>query len=147
MSMLPMGKPTRSLEPLTGVPTRDNPDFTRSPPDFRMRPLKTPSERTGEKIAAELTEIQRARKRTMSVMDKLDLIDQKHAEFEAGLDKDAQELLESYDALGKKKDAVFDRRKSVVAVRMKKFEDMDAAIDRLSNSGNSPSSSGSSTGA
>ena len=131
------GKPTRSLEPLTGVPTRDNPDFTRSPPDFRLRPQRTPSERTGEEIAAELTEIQRARKRTMSVMDKLDLIDQKHAEFEAGLDKDAQALMERYDALGRKKDKVFERRNSVVAVREKKFDDMDAALDRLSNSGNS----------
>lgn len=134
--------------PPTGNSTRspERPDFSRPRPDFAQKLKEIKSHRI---IANALIEGEQAKKvlRTMSVMDKLDLIDQKHAEFEAGLDKDAQALLERYDALDKKKDKVFQRRNSVVDVREKKFDDMDAALDRLSNSGNSKSSSGSSTGA
>ena len=55
----------------------------------------------------------------MSVLDKLALIDQKHAEFEQKLDADAQKLLERYDEMENKKAKVFDRRNQVLDARAK----------------------------
>lgn len=82
----------------------------------------------------------------MSVLDKIDAVNERHADFEKALDGDLQKLLNAYDELDQKKQKVMDRRHSALAERTKKFDEMDAALDRLSNLGNLPSSNGSSTG-
>ena len=101
--------------------------------------------RLGEMIA-ELKEAQPHRNKRMSVLDKIDAVNERHADFEKALDGDLQKLLEAYDELDQKKKKVIDRRHSALSDRAKKFDEMEAALDRLSNLGNSPSSNGSSTG-
>jgi hypothetical protein len=100
--------------------------------------------RLGEMIA-ELNAAQPKDKR-MSVLDKADIVNERHADFEKALDDDLQKLLERYDALDEKKKKVLDRRHLALSERDKKFDEMDAALDRLSNLGNSASSNGSSAG-
>ena len=66
----------------------------------------------------------------------------RHADFESWMT--ICKMLEHYDALDEKKKKVLDRRHLALSERDKKFDEMDAALDRLSNLGNSPSSNGSS---
>ena len=102
--------------------------------------------RLGEMIA-ELRGVKSEEGGGMSVVDKIDMLNQRHAEFEQSLDAKAQKLLERYDEVDRKAAKTFDRRNQVLDVRDGKLDEMEAAIDRLSNLGNSPSSSGSSNGA
>lgn len=76
----------------------------------------------------------------MAITDKLDRLNERHAEFEQKLDADADKLLAKYDELDAKKDKVFDRRLSALAERDKALDKVDEALDRMSNLGNSPGS-------
>lgn len=78
----------------------------------------------------------------MSVLDKLDLLTQKGDEFEADLHAAADRLLARYDEVEQKKAKVFERRHAALADREKKIDTIDAALDRMSNLGNSTGSSG-----
>ena len=77
----------------------------------------------------------------MSVLDKLTLVDTKHAEFEQKLDARAQKALDRYAEVEAKTEKIFDRRDSVLDAREKKLDELDQALDRLRNAGNSSGSS------
>lgn len=75
---------------------------------------------------------------SMSVLDKLDRINEKHAEFEKALDEDAQRLLERYEEVQNKQAKVFERRNLALDERAAKIDAVDKALDRMSNLGNLP---------
>jgi hypothetical protein len=90
----------------------------------------------------------------MSELDKFDLVNERHFDFEKALDADAQKLLKRYDEIDNKKKKVFERRLLALSERGKKlddiqavldrvanwkFDELDAMFDRMTNLGNSPS--------
>lgn len=82
--------------------------------------------------------------RMPGIDDKLDHLDQLHDDFEKNLEADADMLLGRYKQLDDKRVNVFARRNVALDARDKKFDEMDARLDRVSNLGNSPRSTASS---
>jgi hypothetical protein len=91
----------------------------------------------------------------MSELDKFDLLNERHSDFEKALDADAQKLLARYDEIDAKKQKVLERRLLALSERGKKldeiqavldrvtsrnFDEIDAVFDRMTNLGSSPSS-------
>jgi hypothetical protein len=69
----------------------------------------------------------------MSVLDKINLLNEPHSDFEKPLDADAQKVLEHYDEIDAKKQRVLDWRYAALNERVKKFEEIEAVINRLTN--------------
>src|ERR1700733_10351019 len=78
----------------------------------------------------------------MSVLDKLTLVDTKHAEFEQKLDARAQKALDRYAEDEAKTEKIFDRRDSVLDAREKTLDELDQPLHRLRNPGTSGGTAG-----
>jgi chromosome segregation ATPase len=111
--------------------------------------LKTQLDRSSDRIAsatviAKAIVDTRQREKTMSVLDKLDLVVSRRDEFNVSLVKRADDLLERYADADKKADRAFAKHHTRLDAEERKFDETEAAIDRMSNqadaSGNSPSS-------
>jgi predicted metallo-beta-lactamase superfamily hydrolase len=79
-------------------------------------------------------------KEKMSHLDKMALLRQRRDDFNKSLDARAQTLLDRYAEADKKADQAFDRHKLQLDAEETELNEVELAIDRMSNSGNSPSS-------
>lgn len=76
----------------------------------------------------------------MSVLDKLDLVVTRRDEFNVSLVKRADDLLARYAEADKKADKAFGKHHTQLDAEETKFDQTEAAIDRMSNMGNSQGS-------
>ena len=96
----------------------------------------------GEKLHKLCNDVIRglSEKEKMSHLDKMALLRQRRDDFNKSLDARAQTLLDRYAEADKKADQAFDRHKFQLDAEETELNEVELAIDRMSNSGNSPSS-------
>jgi 5-carboxymethyl-2-hydroxymuconate isomerase len=75
----------------------------------------------------------RQKERTMSVLDKLDLVVTRREEFNTSLVKRADDVLERYRVADEKADRAFGKHHLRLDAEEEKLTDTEAAIDRMSN--------------
>ena len=72
----------------------------------------------------------------MSLIDKLDLIVQRRSERNVKLDERATALLNKYAEADKADELAFGKHDTMLDAETRKMGELEAAVDRLSNSGN-----------
>jgi hypothetical protein len=100
----------------------------------------TPAAQRLDQLCKVVIQEQQPEKSRMSTLDKMALLRQRRDELNKTLDVRAQALLDRYDAADKKADQAFGLHNSRLDAEETELAEVEAAIDRMSNSGNLPGS-------
>jgi hypothetical protein len=104
--------------------------------------LKAQLDRAADRIAAAVP-VARAivnGRKAMSILDKLDLIKTRREEHNVALDTGADAVLAGYERVAIKRDQAFEKHLSAIKGEETALQATEAAIDRMSNMGNSQGS-------